>query len=176
MYFPIFRFFIRPTLRIKTLSERLLWDSILIFSFASFLYKECCGESDIWLKTCKLLLKFKAVCFWACISLLYYLFRGIETSALKLKMQYINSSFFVYSACFTAHLFWDSHYINFQKYQKQIHSFFQLFLFFLPHHSKHFITPYIWKVTYNFKNSFLFSLFCFTFILSISVDTRDFCG
>ena len=130
MYFPIFRFFIRPTLRIKTLSERLLWDSILIFSFASFLYKECCGESDIWLKTCKLLLKFKAVCFWACISLLYYLFRGIETSALKLKMQYINSSFFVYSACFTAHLFWDSHYINFQKYQKEIHAFFQLFLFF----------------------------------------------
>ena len=176
MYFPIFKFFIRPTLRIKTLSEWLLWDSILIFSFASFLYKECCGESNIWLKTCKLLLKFKAVCFWACISLLYYLFRGIETSALKLKMQYINSSFFVYSACLLHTCSETVTTLIFRNTRKKYTHFFSCFFFFLPHHSKLFITPYIWKVTYNFKNSFLFSLFCFTFILSISVDTRDFCG
>lgn len=83
--FPYLQIFYQTHFKIKTLSERLLWDSILIFSLPLFFIRNAAENQDTRLKTCKLLLKFKAVCFWACISLLYYLFRGIETSVLKLK-------------------------------------------------------------------------------------------
>lgn len=43
----------------------LYFNLVLLFS-----YKECCGEPDTRLKTCKLLLKFKAVCF----ELVYHCF------------------------------------------------------------------------------------------------------